>query len=74
MGLTFFIFWILFGSNYKLSRSRSSLRSLFNLQFGHTFLLLARDSSTKLDSSIAHSPTDLDNHFNIWQRLFIEPT
>ena len=29
----FAIFWILFGSNCKLTQSRSSLRSLFNLQF-----------------------------------------
>ena len=32
-GWRFVIFWILFGSNCKLTRSRSSLRSLFNLQF-----------------------------------------
>ena len=51
--LSFAILWILFGSSCELTRSRSSLHSLFNLQFGYAFLLLARNRSSKLGSSLA---------------------
>ena len=88
-GWRFVIFWILFGSNCKLTRSRSSLRSLFNrrqaesniklalniaearrrkakanLQFDYVFLLLARNSSSKLGSPLARSP-DFAWRFNL---------
>ena len=36
----------------RLTRSHSSLRSLFNLQFDYAFLLLARNSSSKLGSPL----------------------
>ena len=57
--LSFAILWILFGSSCELTQSRSSLRCLFNLQFGYAFLLIARNRLSKLGSSLARSSVDL---------------